>query len=62
MIFNEWIGRGISCWSKISCGSPTICKNFHPDFVASPYSSFFEGHWTDHSKRLSSGQNSASFT
>ncbi len=27
MIFNTWIGRGISYRSKIPCGSPTIIEN-----------------------------------
>ncbi len=26
LIVNKWIGRGLSCWSKIPRGLPTICE------------------------------------
>jgi len=26
IIFNKWIGRGLSCWYKIPCESPSISK------------------------------------
>jgi hypothetical protein len=45
MIFNEWIGRGLSCWSKIPPGLLKISEikvNFHQDFVASMHNDFVQ--------------------
>jgi hypothetical protein len=39
------IGGGLSCRSKIHCGSPTISEiyvKYHQDFVASTKSDFFQ--------------------
>ncbi len=47
MLFNMWIRCGLSCWSKIHCGSPTISKiivNPHQDFIACTHSDLFKGH------------------
>jgi hypothetical protein len=40
IIFNKWIGQGLSWWSKLSCGSPTIRETviifhqyFSPNFL-----------------------------
>ncbi len=43
---NKLMERGLSCSSKITRGSQTICKikfNYHQDFVASAHSDFFQG-------------------
>jgi len=46
VMFKKSSGRGLSCWSNVICGSPTISEikvNFYLDFVASMYSNFFKG-------------------
>jgi hypothetical protein len=47
MVFNNWIGRGLSCLSKIICGLTTIIEikvNYHhQDFVACMQSNLFKG-------------------
>ncbi len=48
IIFNKWIGWGMSCWSKIPRGSPTISEieaNLHQDFPASTHNNFMD-RWT----------------
>ncbi len=45
-MFGRWIERGLSCWSKMSCGSPTISEmkvNFYQDFVVGTHIGFFQG-------------------
>jgi hypothetical protein len=58
IIFSKWIVRGLSCWSKISCRSPTISEiyvNFHQDFMDRKRNNFFQGqmdrglfYWPNH--------------
>ncbi len=58
IIFNEWIGQGLSYWSKIPCGSPTIGEILvynNQGFVSSTHSDFFQGqkdrglfYWPNH--------------
>ncbi len=45
MIINEWVAQGLSCWSKIPLGLPTINEiqvKDHPDSMASTHSNFFQ--------------------
>jgi hypothetical protein len=45
MVFNNWIGRGLSCLSKIICGLTTIIEikvNYHKD-LASMNNDLFKG-------------------
>jgi hypothetical protein len=45
-MFGEWITRGLSCWSKIPHGSPTMSEikvNFYQDLVAGTHTDFFQG-------------------
>ncbi len=58
-MFNKLIVRGLSSWSKISCGSPIISEvyaNYHQDFMARMHSDFLQGqtdrgliYWPSHS-------------
>jgi hypothetical protein len=60
ILFKLWIGCGLSCWSKIHCGSPTVSEikvNLHQDFIACTHSDLFQGltdtdqfYWPNHSK------------
>ncbi len=46
IVFNKFIGQGLSCWSEIPWELPTISQIlviFHQDFVASIHSNFFQG-------------------